>query len=130
MTAVRPRPNPAQWLWYVYGGRLPARYREWVRHDNTTPSWALRHLAGVLALAVPVLVVLFVVLTVATPAPPWLTAGVLVTGLLVSLFFVIGTARQFAMVRLAKHGFPPDVTPPPSRLVPEDAWVDRTPRRR
>jgi hypothetical protein len=130
MTSPRPRPNPAQWLWYAYGGRLPARYRDWVRHDNTAPTWALRHLARVLGMALPVLVVLFAVLTFATSVPPGITAGVLVVGLLIALFSVIGTARQFALVRLAKHGFPPDVTPPPSRLVPEDAWADPPSRRR
>lgn len=125
MRTTPPRPNPAQWLWYAYGGRLPVRYREWVLRDNTSPSWAVRHLVGVLAMALPVLVVLGVVLTLVTPVSAWVVVGVLVVGLIVSLFYVIGTARQFALVRLAKHGFPPDVTPPPSRLVPEDAWADR-----
>ncbi|HVV24029.1 MAG TPA: DUF5313 family protein [Pseudonocardiaceae bacterium] len=106
------RPNPALWLWYAYGGRLPERYREWVRHDNTTRTWRLRHVLRVLAEAVPVLVVAFVLLRLFTPVPVWAIVGVLVIGLLFSLFYTIGTARELSCVRLAKHGFPPEVGPP------------------
>jgi hypothetical protein len=119
------RPNPAQWLWYAYGGRLPDRYREWVRHDNTGRTWMLRHLARILAQALPLLVVIFVLLRLFTPVPVWTILAVMVLGLLVSLFYTIGTARDLAMVRLAKQGFPPDVIPPPSRLLPEDASTQR-----
>ncbi|HEY0804072.1 MAG TPA: hypothetical protein VGD84_03365 [Pseudonocardiaceae bacterium] len=63
----------------------------------------------------------FTVLRLSTPVPSWAIAGVLVMGLLLSLFYTIGTARELNAVRLAKHGFPPDVAPPPSRLVPGDA---------
>lgn len=121
MSSPRPRPGPARWLWYVYGGRLDTRYRDWVRYDNTDRTWMTRHLLRIVVLALPVLVVAFVLLTLFTPVPVGLIVGVLVLGLLVSLFLTIGTAREFAAVRLARHGFPPDVTPPPSRLVPEDA---------
>lgn len=121
MTARRPRPDPARWLWYAYGGRLPVRYRDWVLHDNTGSTWMIRHLLRAGVLVLPVLVVAFVLLFVFTSVPVGLIVGVLVVGLLISLFLMIGTAREFAAVRLARHGFPPDVTPPPSRLVPEDA---------
>jgi Flp pilus assembly protein TadB len=103
-------------VWYAYGGRLPDRYREWVRHDNTTSTWRWRHVARILVEALPVLAVAFVVLRLFTPVPLWAILGVLAMGLLVSLFYTIGTAREFSAVRLAKHGFPPDVRPPPSTL--------------
>jgi hypothetical protein len=119
------RPNPALWLWYAYGGRLPDRYRDWVRHDNTARTWMLRHLSRILAQALPVLVVIFVLLRLFTPVPAWTIVMVMVVGLLVSLFYTIGTARDLSLVRLARHGFPPDVVPPPSRLLPEDAGMDR-----
>ena len=119
------RPNPARWLWYAYGGRLPDRYRDWVRHDATAPTWLLRHLARVAVEALPVVVIVFVLLRLFTPIPVWGIVGALVVGLLTSLFFVIGTARNLVAVRLAKHGFPPDVQPPPSRLIPEDAGRER-----
>jgi hypothetical protein len=34
--------------------------------------------------------------------------------------FVIGMARPMVRARLARHDFPPDVDPPPSRLIPDD----------
>ena len=37
------RPGPLLWLRYAYGGALPERYREWVLHDVTAPSWVVRH---------------------------------------------------------------------------------------
>jgi hypothetical protein len=125
VTSPRPRPDPARWLWYAYGGRLPARYRDWVLHDNTDRTWMTRHLLRVGVQALPVLAVAFVLLFLFTPVPIGVIIGVLVVGLLVSVFLMIGTAREFAAVRLARHGFPPDVTPPPSRLVPEDAGRSR-----
>lgn len=125
MSSPRPRPDPVRWLRYAYGGRLPARYRDWVRYDNTDRTWMTRYLLRVVVQALPVLVVAFVLLSLFTPVPVGLIAGVLVVGLLISLFLTIGTAREFAAVRLARHGFPPDVTPPPSRLVPEDAGRGR-----
>ena len=118
------RPGPLRWLRYTYGGTLPDRYREWVRYDNTSRTWMPRHILRILTQALPVAVVAFVVLLVWTPVSVWAIVGVLVVGLLLSLFYTIGTARQFSAVRLAKHGFPPEVTPPPSRLIPEDAGAE------
>lgn len=125
MSDPHPRPDPLRWLWYAYGGRLPERYRDWVLHDNTGRTWMTRHILRVVVQALPVLVVAVVLLSVFTPVPIGLIVGVLVLGLLVSFFLSIGTAREFAAVRLARHGFPPEVTPPPSRLVPEDAGRGR-----
>lgn len=119
------RPNPAQWLWYAYGGRLPVRYRQWVLRDNTAPTWLVRHLLRLAAEALPVLVIVFVALRLFTPVPAWGILGVLAMGLLLSLWYTVGTARDLAMVRLARHGFPPDVVPPPSRVLPEDAGRPR-----
>ncbi len=120
------RPGPVRWYWYAYGGRLPDRYRDWVLHDNTSRRWMIRHIVRVIAQALPVMVVAFVLLDLFSPVPAGLVVGVLVMGLLLSLFYTIGTARPLAAVRLARHGFPPDVKPPPSALLPEDAgWRDR-----
>jgi hypothetical protein len=117
------RPNPARWLWYAYGGRLPDRYREWVRYDNTARTWLLRHVLRVVAMALPVAVVAFVLLRLFTPVPALMIVGVFVMGLLVTFFFTIGMARDFAKARLAKHGLTGE--PPPSHFVPEDAGEHR-----
>lgn len=123
---ARRRPNPAWWLWYAYGGRLPSRYHDWVRHDLTASTWMPRHLARIVVEALPVLAAAFVAVRLATPVPVWGILGALVIGMLLVLFFTIGTARDLVMVRLAKHGFPADMTPPPSRLLPEDAGRTKT----
>lgn len=115
------RPNPALWLWYAYGGRLPDRYHDWVSSDTTSPKWMVRHLIRIVVQAMPVLVLAFVLLDLFTPVPAWAIAAPLLIGMLMVLFFTIGTARDLVLVRLARHGFPPDVIPPPSRLLPEDA---------
>lgn len=119
------RPNPALWLWYVYGGTLPGRYRDWVLYDTTSRHWLTRHVVRIVVLALPVLVAAFVLLGVFTPVPLWAIGGALVMGLLVVLFMTIGTARDLVQVRLARHGFPPDVTPPPTAVLPEDAAARR-----
>ncbi|HEY3748835.1 MAG TPA: DUF5313 family protein [Pseudonocardiaceae bacterium] len=85
----------------------------------------LRYLTRILAQALPVLVGIFVLLRLFTPVPAWTILAVMVLGLLVSLFYTIGTARDLARVRLGKQGFPPDVVPSPSRLLPEDASTQR-----
>jgi RsiW-degrading membrane proteinase PrsW (M82 family) len=118
---VTTRPNPARWLWYAYGGRLPDRYHDWVRRDTTSSTWMVRHLIRTVVEALPILVLAFVLLDLFTPVPAWAIVGVLLIGMLVVLFFTIGTARDLVLVRLARHGFPSDVVPPPSRLLPEDA---------
>jgi hypothetical protein len=115
------RPDPARWLWYTYGGRLPDRYRDWVRRDTTSANWMVRHLIRVVVQALPVLVLAFVLLDLFTPVSAWAIVTALLAGTLLVLFFTIGTARDLVLTRLARHGFPPDVTPPPSRLLPEDA---------
>jgi hypothetical protein len=50
------------WTWYAFGGKLPDRYREWVMHDVTCRTWALRHVARSLVQVAPVALLLLVVL--------------------------------------------------------------------
>ena len=53
------RPAPHRWLWYAFGGGLPARHRGWVLFDTTTRTWWLRHLLRMLVqLAVPIALLL------------------------------------------------------------------------
>lgn len=110
------RPNPLLWVWYVYGGRLPDRYREWVLRDNTGRYWLLRHAVRVLAQMLPVMVAGFVLLNVLTPAPAGTLAAVLCAGLLVGLFLTGSIAPELAEARLVKHGFPAGSGP---------SWGDR-----
>jgi hypothetical protein len=39
------RPTLGRWLWYSYGGSVPAENHTWVLHDVTCRTWILRHFA-------------------------------------------------------------------------------------
>ncbi|HEY2697296.1 MAG TPA: DUF5313 family protein [Pseudonocardiaceae bacterium] len=124
------RPNPVRWLWYVYGGSLPDRHRDWVRHDLAGPHWVPRHVVRVLVQIAPVAAVAVVLLRLFTPVSWWAIAGVLVMGLLLCLWFAIGLARDFCTSRLRRHGFSADVQPPKSAWILSDSPATvRRPRR-
>ena len=101
------RPGPFRWLQYVYGGRLPPRYREWVLHDATAKTWRLRFTLRILAEALPWLVAAFLVLTFFTPIPVPMVLAALLLSLLLTLFLTVPSADELAEVRLTRHGFPP-----------------------
>ncbi|QUQ64416.1 DUF5313 family protein [Kutzneria sp. CA-103260] len=104
---VTHRPNPLRWLHYVYGGRLPERYREWVLYDATCRTWLLRYAVKVAVEALPLLVAAYLVLTVLTPAPASMVLPALAVGLLMSLYFVLTSAEELTEARLTKHGYSP-----------------------
>jgi hypothetical protein len=120
MSNHSPRPDPVHWLYYVYGGRLPARYRAWVRHDLTSRHWVPRHVLRVMTQILPFAVAAIVLLLLFTPVSPWAVGGVVVLGLLSSLWYAVGLARDFCTSRLRRHGFTDDVNPPKSRWILSD----------
>lgn len=97
--AVR-RPNPARWLWYALGGRLPERHREWVLHDVTCRTWVLRHLLRSLVQISPGL--LFLLL----PGPLWIRAMAVLGGVLMALMYSLSYMAHTSEYRLRKHGYP------------------------
>ncbi|WP_033288795.1 DUF5313 family protein [Amycolatopsis jejuensis] len=101
------RPGPVRWLHYVYGGRLPDDYREWVLHDATAKTWVLRFAFRIFVEALPWLVAAYFVLTLLTPLPVPMVLVALLLSLLMSLFLTVTSADELAEVRLTKHGFPP-----------------------
>lgn len=96
----RKRPNPLQWIWYVYGGRLPERYQEWVLHDITCRTWAIRHVARALVQVSPGLLLLLL------PGPLWISAMSLLGGVLMAVWYSISAMEETCEHRLAKHGYP------------------------
>lgn len=56
------RPNPLQWLRYVYTGSVPRRNAAWVLHDATCGTWVLRHAIRYVVLVAPLVIasILFV----------------------------------------------------------------------
>ncbi len=98
------RPNPAQWAWYAFGGKLPDRCAEWVLHDVTCRTWVLRHLARALTQLAPLCAVLMLL-----PGPMWIRLSSLALGLLVGLFYSVCYMGETGEHRAIKHGFPPGV---------------------
>lgn len=96
------RPGPLRWLWYAFGGRLPDRYREWVRHDLTDADWRWR---GILRVCVQIL--LPVIGLLCLPGP-WsiriFTALIVVLG---GLFASAAYGEPLRDHRLAQHRLPP-----------------------
>ena len=70
------RPNPLQWLRYVYVGTVPAKNHAWVLYDATRPTWVLRHALRYLALVAPLIILVMIFL----PAPLGLRAMCCVPG--------------------------------------------------
>jgi hypothetical protein len=96
------RPGVLRWLGYLFGGGLPARYREWVLFDTTGPTWILRHIArAVLQLVIPVALVLTLL-----PAPLWLRVLSCVAAGGPALMFSIGYIIETTDHRLVKADYP------------------------
>lgn len=98
------RPGPLQWIRYAFGGRLPPRLSEWVRHDLLDADWRLRELmrVGIQAI-IPVVVLLLL-------PGPWviriLAAALVVCG---AMFVGAAYGDELRNRRLRQHGFdPPD----------------------
>lgn len=97
------RPDPARWVWYACGGRLPARYRDWVLFDATCRTWVVRHL---LRTAVP-LVIVSVPIVLLVPGPLWVRLCGLLLGWLVSAQFAVFLLHDAVDHRARRAGWPP-----------------------
>jgi hypothetical protein len=98
----RRRPTPWQWLRYSLGGGLPENLAEWVLHDTTCPTWALRQVLRSLLVISPLIVVLLVVV----PGPFWIRALSALGGMLMSLIYSLGYLVETTEHRLVKAGYP------------------------
>jgi hypothetical protein len=96
------RPGPLQWLAYVYGARLATRYREWVLHDVTTRTWAVRHFVRATLQLLPFAVLLYLFL----PGPAWVPAMAVVGGMLLGYFYSAAYMYETAEHRAVKAGYP------------------------
>lgn len=95
------RPNPAQWVRYAYGGKLPEHLAEWVLYDITCQTWSLRHFARSLTQLAPFC------LLVLLPGPLSIRLTAVALGLLVGLFYSLCYMWEAAEHRAIKHGYPP-----------------------
>ncbi|SDC30678.1 DUF5313 family protein [Actinokineospora iranica] len=101
------RPNPAQWLWYAFGGKLPDRHREWVLRDVTSRTWLLRHIARSLTQQAPFLAALYAVFGLWLAGPPLIVFMAMAMGLIVGTYYSLSYAAEASDARLAKYGYPP-----------------------
>ena len=96
------RPAPHRWIWYAFGGGLPARHRGWVLHDTTTRTWALRHAVRMLVqLAIPIALLLAFL-----PASWGLRLACAGGGLALALFYSIAYMPEAVENRVVKAGYP------------------------
>ncbi|MGH3859179.1 DUF5313 family protein [Actinokineospora sp.] len=100
------RPSAARHFWYLLGGKVPSRYREWVFADATGPKWmawfAVRALLRMLPLSTAITLGLMLGL-----GGPWqlaLACGAL--GLIVGMYFAVSYAIESTEYRITKYGYP------------------------
>jgi hypothetical protein len=116
------RPNPAQWVWYAFGGGLPRRLSRWVLHDTTTRTWPLRHLARSVVQLAP----FEAVVLLAVPVPFGFRLIAAVGGLFVGLMFSTAYMTETTEHRAVKAGYPPGTT---ARVREERSERERLERR-
>lgn len=107
------RPGPLRWLWYAFGGGLPAKYKSWVLHDIASRTWVLRH---VLRAFVQVSIPVVVALTFIPTSMPIRVLTVIVAGL-PSVLLVTLNITAISEHRLLKAGYP--------RTIAEDIRAKR-----
>jgi hypothetical protein len=99
------RPNPAQWLWFAFGGRLPLRYREWALRDATSRTWLLRFAARAMIRMAPLVLGALVVLWL-VDAKPGLAVASVALGLIVGTYFSMSYAVERTDQQLLTYGYP------------------------
>lgn len=103
MTADVPRrPGPVRWVLYAFGRGLPPEYREWVLHDVTTRTWALRHVLRATVQLLPFAVLLYLLI----PGPAWVRGFAVLAGLLLGYFYSMAYIYETTEHRVVKAGYP------------------------
>jgi hypothetical protein len=96
------RPALHRWVWYAFGGALPARHRGWVLHDTTTRTWWLRHVVRMLVqLAIPIALMLALL-----PTGWALRLACAGGGLALALFYSVAYMPEAVENRVVKAGYP------------------------
>ena len=95
-------PGPLQWLWYAFGGGLPARYRGWVGYDVTARTWWARHIVRALVQAFPVALVLALLI----PGSLEIRLMAVLGGVFVAMIYVLAFVEEAVEHRAVKAGYP------------------------
>ncbi|TCO62454.1 DUF5313 family protein [Actinocrispum wychmicini] len=102
------RPNPLWWLWYAFGGKLPNRYREWVLHDATAPTWLVRHVLRRLVFMAPILSLLYLLLAVILGYDVTIVLLGLGLGIYAGVYYALIFSTHSVDTRVTRHGYPDD----------------------
>ena len=97
-----------RWLSYAAGFRLPERYDDWVFHDLNDRGWAIREIARVMLLDVPLIVI--VLFFPGSIGLRLATASFFVVG---PLFIGVAFVDELRAYRLRQHGLLPPSGPDP-----------------
>jgi len=100
------RPNPAQWLWYAFGGGLPRSLSPWVLENTTRRTWVLRHLVRALVQLAPVIALCLLL----PPVDFGVRLSAAVGGLVIGLLFSVAYMTETTEHRAVKAGWPPGTT--------------------
>ncbi|MEU4801629.1 DUF5313 family protein [Actinosynnema sp. NPDC023587] len=92
--------------WYLVGGRLPVKYREWVFRQATKPTWLVWFVVRALVQVLPLTVVITLGLVwgLGSPFPLAVACGSL--GLVVGVYFAVSYAIESTDHRMTKYGYP------------------------
>jgi Family of unknown function (DUF5313) len=116
------RPNPAQWVWYAWGGGLPRHLSPWVLADTTGRTWILRHLLRAVVQVAPLMAACLLV----PPVPLGYRLSAALGGLGIALIFSIAFMTETIEHRATKAGYPPGTA---ARVRAERAERERVERR-
>jgi hypothetical protein len=87
---------------YALGKGLPPEYREWVLHDVTARTWALRHMLRTTLQLLPFAVLLYLLI----PGSAGIRAAAVVGGLLLGFFYSLAYMYETTENRAMKAGYP------------------------
>jgi hypothetical protein len=94
------RPNPAQWLKYAVGGRLPEHLSAWVLHDVTCRTWVLRHAARATVVVGPLVIACLLV-----PGPLGIRLAMAGMAVIIGYYFSFSYLEESCEMRAARHGY-------------------------
>jgi hypothetical protein len=116
------RPNPAQWVWYAWGGGLPRHLSPWVLADTTRRTWIVRHLLRAVVQVAPLMALCLLV----PPVPLAYRLSAAFGGLAIALIFSMAFMTETIEHRTTKAGYPPGTA---ARVRAERAERERVERR-
>ena len=99
MTRLPGDPGPGRQALFALGARLPARNREWVRHELTDAGWRGRLTVRHLIVTLPICAVLALL-----PGALWIRIAVPALFLICSVGIVAMYADDIRVSRLRRHG--------------------------